>query len=268
LESHKAPDQGVVRKARHVLKRAAVNVCLAGHVQVHEEDIQSDNQIGPRRCVTHADSCRQERGRARRPDAQGELTEAIGPLLTWLKANPWMDRLTVFKGWSSPQPWRLTPAERSAHDCYDRGAASLSARPCDRSPPATYYRLRHRKHWPRHYQAIHEQVSGAPVLPKLVYRDRFADAVAAVSPPHHCGLSGADKKRNIAGGPSASVSCRKRRLPEFRALQNCRTGLTCQGTRSNVYDAPHAPHLAPHEDSRPENLLAFVITEVPQANGD
>lgn len=32
---------------------------------------------------------------------------------------------------------------------------------------------------------IHEQVPGAPVLPKPVYHDRLADAVAAVSPLHH-----------------------------------------------------------------------------------
>jgi AmiR/NasT family two-component response regulator len=34
-------------------------------------------------------------------------------------------------------------------------------------------------------ERIHEQVPGAPVLPKPVYRDRLADAVAAVSPRHH-----------------------------------------------------------------------------------
>jgi len=32
---------------------------------------------------------------------------------------------------------------------------------------------------------IHEQVPGAPVLPKPVYHDRLADAVAAVSPLHY-----------------------------------------------------------------------------------
>jgi DNA-binding NarL/FixJ family response regulator len=34
-------------------------------------------------------------------------------------------------------------------------------------------------------ERIHEQVPGAPVLPKLVYRDRLAEAVAAVNPPRH-----------------------------------------------------------------------------------
>ena len=34
-------------------------------------------------------------------------------------------------------------------------------------------------------ERIHEQVPGAPVLPKPVYRDRLADAVAAVSPRHY-----------------------------------------------------------------------------------
>jgi AmiR/NasT family two-component response regulator len=34
-------------------------------------------------------------------------------------------------------------------------------------------------------ERIHEQVPGAPVLPKPVYRHRLADAVAAVSPRHH-----------------------------------------------------------------------------------
>ena len=34
-------------------------------------------------------------------------------------------------------------------------------------------------------ERIHEQVPGAPVLPKPVYRDRLAAAVAAVSPRHH-----------------------------------------------------------------------------------
>ena len=32
---------------------------------------------------------------------------------------------------------------------------------------------------------IHEQVPGAPVLPKPVYRDGLAAAVGAISPPHH-----------------------------------------------------------------------------------
>jgi hypothetical protein len=34
-------------------------------------------------------------------------------------------------------------------------------------------------------ERIHEQVPGAPVLPKLAYHNRLADAVAAVTPPHH-----------------------------------------------------------------------------------
>jgi two-component system, response regulator PdtaR len=34
-------------------------------------------------------------------------------------------------------------------------------------------------------ERIHEQVPGAPVLPKPVYRDRLAEAVAAVNPRHH-----------------------------------------------------------------------------------
>jgi DNA-binding NarL/FixJ family response regulator len=34
-------------------------------------------------------------------------------------------------------------------------------------------------------ERIHQQVPGAPVLPKLVYRDRLADAVTAVTPRQH-----------------------------------------------------------------------------------
>ena len=34
-------------------------------------------------------------------------------------------------------------------------------------------------------ERIHEQVPGAPVLPKPVYRDRLAEAMAAVNPRHH-----------------------------------------------------------------------------------
>jgi DNA-binding NarL/FixJ family response regulator len=34
-------------------------------------------------------------------------------------------------------------------------------------------------------ERIHEQVPGAPVLSKPIYRDRLADAVAAVSPRYH-----------------------------------------------------------------------------------
>ncbi len=34
-------------------------------------------------------------------------------------------------------------------------------------------------------ERIHQQVPGAPVLHKPVYRDRLADAVAEVIPPHH-----------------------------------------------------------------------------------
>jgi hypothetical protein len=34
-------------------------------------------------------------------------------------------------------------------------------------------------------ERIHQQVPGAPVLPKPVYRDRLAAAVAVVSPRHH-----------------------------------------------------------------------------------
>jgi DNA-binding NarL/FixJ family response regulator len=34
-------------------------------------------------------------------------------------------------------------------------------------------------------ERIHEQVPGAPVLPKLVYRDRLADAVAGVTSQQH-----------------------------------------------------------------------------------
>jgi two-component system, response regulator PdtaR len=34
-------------------------------------------------------------------------------------------------------------------------------------------------------ERIHQQVPGAPVLPKLVYRDRLADVVAAVTPQQH-----------------------------------------------------------------------------------
>jgi hypothetical protein len=34
-------------------------------------------------------------------------------------------------------------------------------------------------------ERIHEQVPGAPVLPKPVYHDRLANAVAAVSPHQH-----------------------------------------------------------------------------------
>jgi CheY-like chemotaxis protein len=34
-------------------------------------------------------------------------------------------------------------------------------------------------------ERIHERVPGAPVLPKPVYKDRLADAVAEVTQPHH-----------------------------------------------------------------------------------
>ena len=34
-------------------------------------------------------------------------------------------------------------------------------------------------------ERIHQQVPGAPVLPKLVYRDRLADAVAVVTLQQH-----------------------------------------------------------------------------------
>jgi CheY-like chemotaxis protein len=34
-------------------------------------------------------------------------------------------------------------------------------------------------------ERINQQVPGAPVLPKLVYRDRLADVVAAVTPQQH-----------------------------------------------------------------------------------
>ena len=37
---------------------------------------------------------------------------------------------------------------------------------------------------PETIERIHEQVPDAPVLPKLVYRDRLADAVEAVTPQH------------------------------------------------------------------------------------
>ena len=38
-------------------------------------------------------------------------------------------------------------------------------------------------------ERIHERVPGAPVLPKPVYRDRLADAVAAVTPDKHSRLT-------------------------------------------------------------------------------